>query len=109
MLRHLECLSLSACPQLGKLACWAMSKMLCDSDVHHNMLEKACMDGDMTMAGCLIELCTNVTRKTKNESLIYQVRIENPVQLYFSSDWKLGAFDEVVLQSSFCTCDFSDV
>ncbi|XP_037539029.1 leucine-rich repeat serine/threonine-protein kinase 2 [Nematolebias whitei] len=59
---------------LGKLACWAMSKMLCDSDVHHKMLEKACMDGDMTMAGCLIELCSDVTRKTKNESLIYQMR-----------------------------------
>ncbi|XP_037834279.1 leucine-rich repeat serine/threonine-protein kinase 2 isoform X1 [Kryptolebias marmoratus] len=64
--------SLSASP-LWRAACRALSKMCCDSEVHFNMLEKACVDGDAAMAECLIELGADVNRKTKHESLIYQV------------------------------------
>lgn len=54
--------------------CLALSKMWCDSELHYSMLEKACMDGDTTMTECLIELGADINKKTKNESLIYQVR-----------------------------------
>uniref|UniRef100_I3J7H6 non-specific serine/threonine protein kinase n=1 Tax=Oreochromis niloticus TaxID=8128 RepID=I3J7H6_ORENI len=58
---------------LRKSVCLALSKMWCDSELHYSMLEKACMDGDTTMAECLIELGADINKKTKNESLIYQV------------------------------------
>ncbi|XP_041651607.1 leucine-rich repeat serine/threonine-protein kinase 2 isoform X2 [Cheilinus undulatus] len=58
---------------LRKSVCLALSKMWCDSELHYGMLEKACEDGDTTLAECLIELGADVNRKTKTESLIYQV------------------------------------
>ncbi|XP_027138547.1 leucine-rich repeat serine/threonine-protein kinase 2 [Larimichthys crocea] len=58
---------------LRKSACLALSKMWCDSELHYSMLEKACEDGDTTMAECLIELGADINKKTKTESLIYQV------------------------------------
>ncbi|XP_061679785.1 leucine-rich repeat serine/threonine-protein kinase 2 isoform X2 [Syngnathoides biaculeatus] len=54
-------------------ACLALSKMCANSELHYSMLEKACEDGDTVMAECLIELGADVNKKTKTESLIYQV------------------------------------
>uniref|UniRef100_A0A671UL25 non-specific serine/threonine protein kinase n=1 Tax=Sparus aurata TaxID=8175 RepID=A0A671UL25_SPAAU len=63
----------SVCCQLRKSMCLALAKMWCDSELHYSMLEKACKDGDMTLAECLIELGADINKKTKTESLIYQV------------------------------------
>ncbi len=54
--------------------CLALWKMWIDSELHYSMLEKACEDGDTTLAECLIEMGADVNKKTKKESLIYQVR-----------------------------------
>lgn len=54
--------------------CLALFKMWCDPELHYSMLEKACEDGDTTMAECLIELGADINAKTKSESLIYQVQ-----------------------------------
>uniref|UniRef100_A0A671UKZ5 non-specific serine/threonine protein kinase n=1 Tax=Sparus aurata TaxID=8175 RepID=A0A671UKZ5_SPAAU len=71
---HLEnVFSPSVCCQLRKSMCLALAKMWCDSELHYSMLEKACKDGDMTLAECLIELGADINKKTKTESLIYQV------------------------------------
>ncbi|KAG7234301.1 hypothetical protein INR49_005093 [Caranx melampygus] len=58
---------------LRKSVCLALSKMWCDSELHYRMLEKACKDGNTTMAECLIEMGADINKKTKTESLIYQV------------------------------------
>ncbi|XP_036963451.1 leucine-rich repeat serine/threonine-protein kinase 2 isoform X1 [Acanthopagrus latus] len=58
---------------LRKSMCLSLAKMWCDSELHYSMLEKACKDGDMTLAECLIELGADINKKTKTESLIYQV------------------------------------
>ncbi|KAM9854549.1 leucine-rich repeat serine/threonine-protein kinase 2 [Aulostomus maculatus] len=58
---------------LHKSVCLALSKMWSDSELHSSMLEKACEDGDTMMAECLIELGADINKKTKTESLIYQV------------------------------------
>lgn len=54
--------------------CLALSKMWRNPELRYSMLEKACEDGDTTMAQCLIELGADVNNKSNTESLIYQVR-----------------------------------
>ncbi|XP_059191354.1 leucine-rich repeat serine/threonine-protein kinase 2 [Centropristis striata] len=58
---------------LHRSVCLALSKMRGDAQLHYSMLEKACEDGDTTLAECLIELGADINGKTKTESLIYQV------------------------------------
>ncbi|XP_055011283.1 leucine-rich repeat serine/threonine-protein kinase 2 isoform X2 [Boleophthalmus pectinirostris] len=58
---------------LRRTVCLALSKLWADSELHSSMLEKACEEGDTTMAECLIELGADVNSKTKTEPLIYQV------------------------------------
>ncbi|XP_024137748.1 leucine-rich repeat serine/threonine-protein kinase 2 isoform X2 [Oryzias melastigma] len=62
----------SAAP-LWKSVCLAVSKMWSNPELHYSMLEKACVDGDTVMAECLIEMGADSNKKTKTESLIYQV------------------------------------
>uniref|UniRef100_A0A3B3ZWH3 non-specific serine/threonine protein kinase n=1 Tax=Periophthalmus magnuspinnatus TaxID=409849 RepID=A0A3B3ZWH3_9GOBI len=63
----------SSSSPLRRTACLALSKLWADSELHSSMLEKACEEGDTTMAECLIELGADVNAKTKTEPLIYQV------------------------------------
>ncbi|KAM9496194.1 leucine-rich repeat serine/threonine-protein kinase 2 isoform 1-T1 [Clarias gariepinus] len=56
-----------------KLSCLCLSKMVVNSEIHYRLLERACEKGDVVMAECLIELGTDVNKKSKTESLIYQV------------------------------------
>ncbi|KAI4872170.1 hypothetical protein NFI96_031011 [Prochilodus magdalenae] len=67
----------SSCDQRGglllKLSCLCFSKMVVDSDIRYRLLERACEEKDVVLAECLIELGADVNRKTKTESLIYQV------------------------------------
>lgn len=60
---------------LQKLSCLCLSKMVVDSEIRYRMLERACEEGDVIMAECLIQLGTDVNKKTKTESLIYQVTL----------------------------------
>uniref|UniRef100_A0A3B3SU35 Leucine-rich repeat kinase 2 n=1 Tax=Paramormyrops kingsleyae TaxID=1676925 RepID=A0A3B3SU35_9TELE len=58
---------------VSRLSCLCLSKMAANSDITYIMLEKACVDGDITMVDCLIRLGADVNKKTRTESLIYQV------------------------------------
>ncbi|KAK1168977.1 leucine-rich repeat serine/threonine-protein kinase 2 [Acipenser oxyrinchus oxyrinchus] len=58
---------------LQKLCCMCLSKMAADSDIKHRMLYKACIENDVVMAECLILLGADINKKTKKDSLIYQV------------------------------------
>lgn len=60
---------------LQKLSCLCLSKMVVDSEIHYRILERACEEGNVVMAECLIQLGTDVNKKTKTESLIYQVTL----------------------------------
>ncbi len=59
--------------QLQAVSCLCLSKMVADSVIMYALLERACEDGDVDMAECLIQLGADINKKTKSDSLIYQV------------------------------------
>ncbi|KAG9281042.1 leucine-rich repeat serine/threonine-protein kinase 2 isoform X2 [Astyanax mexicanus] len=63
---------------LQKLSCLCLSKMVVDSDIRYRLLERACEEGDVVMAECLIQLGADVNKKAKTESLIHQVCEHGP-------------------------------
>ncbi|XP_041113504.1 leucine-rich repeat serine/threonine-protein kinase 2 isoform X1 [Polyodon spathula] len=67
------CLLEQRSDRLQKLCCMCLSKMAADSDIKHRMLDKACIENDVVMAECLILLGADINKKTKKDSLIYQV------------------------------------
>ncbi|XP_035378782.1 leucine-rich repeat serine/threonine-protein kinase 2 isoform X2 [Electrophorus electricus] len=58
---------------LQKLSCLCLSKMVVDSEICYRLLERVCEEEDVVMAECLIQLGADVNKKTKTDSLIYQV------------------------------------
>uniref|UniRef100_A0A8B9GY88 non-specific serine/threonine protein kinase n=1 Tax=Astyanax mexicanus TaxID=7994 RepID=A0A8B9GY88_ASTMX len=64
--------------KLQKLSCLCLSKMVVDSDIRYRLLERACEEGDVVMAECLIQLGADVNKKAKTESLIHQVCEHGP-------------------------------
>uniref|UniRef100_A0A9J7ZIQ1 non-specific serine/threonine protein kinase n=1 Tax=Cyprinus carpio carpio TaxID=630221 RepID=A0A9J7ZIQ1_CYPCA len=53
--------------------CLCLSKMVVDREIMYALLERACEDGDVDMAECLIQLGADINKKSKSDSLIYQV------------------------------------
>lgn len=51
--------------------------MVADTEIMYMLLERACEDGDVDMAECLIKLGADINKKTKSDSLIYQVWFMN--------------------------------
>uniref|UniRef100_A0A8C1W1W7 non-specific serine/threonine protein kinase n=1 Tax=Cyprinus carpio TaxID=7962 RepID=A0A8C1W1W7_CYPCA len=58
---------------LQGMSCLCLSKMVADSEILYTLLVRACEDGDVDMAECLIQLGADINKKTKSDSLIYQV------------------------------------
>ncbi|XP_051547977.1 leucine-rich repeat serine/threonine-protein kinase 2-like [Myxocyprinus asiaticus] len=58
---------------LQRISCLCLCKMTADSDITYSLLERACEDGDVVMTECLIQLGADINKKTKTDSLIYQV------------------------------------
>ncbi|KAF4095390.1 leucine-rich repeat serine/threonine-protein kinase 2 [Onychostoma macrolepis] len=63
---------------LQAMSCLCLSKMVADSEIMYALLERACEDGDVDMAECLILLGADINKKTKSDSLIYQVCDRGP-------------------------------
>uniref|UniRef100_H3AV73 non-specific serine/threonine protein kinase n=1 Tax=Latimeria chalumnae TaxID=7897 RepID=H3AV73_LATCH len=59
--------------QFQSLCCRCLAKMSDDNEIKHKMLEKACVENNVIMAECLLLLGADVNKKTKTNSLIYQV------------------------------------
>lgn len=57
---------------LQGMSCLCLSKMVTDGEILYALLERACEDGDVDMAECLIQLGADVNKKTKSDSLLYQ-------------------------------------
>uniref|UniRef100_A0A8C2DEM9 non-specific serine/threonine protein kinase n=1 Tax=Cyprinus carpio TaxID=7962 RepID=A0A8C2DEM9_CYPCA len=58
---------------LQAVSCLCLSKMVVDREIMYALLERACEDGDVDMAECLIQLGADINKKSKSDSLIYQV------------------------------------
>ncbi|XP_043083989.1 leucine-rich repeat serine/threonine-protein kinase 2 isoform X2 [Puntigrus tetrazona] len=58
---------------LQAVSCLCLSKMVADGEIVYALLERACEDGDVDVAECLVQLGADVNKKTKSDSLIYQV------------------------------------
>ncbi|XP_077067574.1 leucine-rich repeat serine/threonine-protein kinase 2 [Siphateles boraxobius] len=58
---------------LQVMSCLCLWKMVADTEIMYMLLERACEDGDVDMAECLIKLGADINKKTKSDSLIYQV------------------------------------
>ncbi|KAK9952637.1 hypothetical protein ABG768_018455 [Culter alburnus] len=58
---------------LQGMSCLCLSKMVADTEIMYMLLERACEDRDVDMAECLIKLGADINKKTKSDSLIYQV------------------------------------
>ncbi|XP_075348126.1 leucine-rich repeat serine/threonine-protein kinase 2 isoform X1 [Mycteria americana] len=59
--------------QFQSLCCKCFAKMAENDDLKNMMLEKACIEYNSIMAECLLLLGADVNKKTKTNSLIYQV------------------------------------
>uniref|UniRef100_A0A8C3PJA6 non-specific serine/threonine protein kinase n=1 Tax=Calidris pygmaea TaxID=425635 RepID=A0A8C3PJA6_9CHAR len=59
--------------QFQSLCCRCFAKLAENDDLKNMMLEKACIEYNSIMAECLLLLGADVNRKTKTNSLIYQV------------------------------------
>ncbi|NXL00767.1 LRRK2 kinase, partial [Mesembrinibis cayennensis] len=59
--------------QFQSLCCKCFAKIAENSDLKNTMLEKACIECNSIMAECLLLLGADINKKTKTNSLIYQV------------------------------------
>uniref|UniRef100_A0A8C3TPX1 Leucine rich repeat kinase 2 n=1 Tax=Catharus ustulatus TaxID=91951 RepID=A0A8C3TPX1_CATUS len=59
--------------QFQSLCCKCFAKIAENDDLKNTMLEKACMEYNSIMAECLLLLGADINKKTKTNSLIYQV------------------------------------
>lgn len=68
-------LTFIVCPliQFQSLCCKCFAKITENDDTKNTMLEKACMENNSIMAECLLLLGADINKKTKTNSLIYQV------------------------------------
>ena len=63
--------------QFQSLCCKCFAKIAENDDLKNMMLEKACLEYNSIMAECLLLLGADINKKTKTNSLIYQVIREN--------------------------------
>uniref|UniRef100_A0A674GB46 Leucine rich repeat kinase 2 n=1 Tax=Taeniopygia guttata TaxID=59729 RepID=A0A674GB46_TAEGU len=59
--------------QFQSLCCRCFAKIAENDELKNTMLEKACMEYNSIMAECLLLLGADINKKTKTNSLIYQV------------------------------------
>uniref|UniRef100_A0A8B9NAR3 Leucine rich repeat kinase 2 n=1 Tax=Accipiter nisus TaxID=211598 RepID=A0A8B9NAR3_9AVES len=59
--------------QFQSLCCKCFAKIAENDDIKNMMLEKACIEYNSIMAECLLLLGADINKKTKTNSLIYQV------------------------------------
>uniref|UniRef100_A0A8C4XLR4 Leucine rich repeat kinase 2 n=1 Tax=Falco tinnunculus TaxID=100819 RepID=A0A8C4XLR4_FALTI len=59
--------------QFQSLCCKCFAKIAENDDLKNVMLEKACIENNSIMAECLLLLGADINKKTKTNSLIYQV------------------------------------